>query len=153
MNWIFKTYDELSKDELYDSLALRVKVFVIEQNCPYQEVDGKDRYSDHLIGKNEQDRVIAYARIPHPGVSYTELSLGRVVTDPKFRGMKLGKELMKESMNKIREKWGDQPIRISAQEHLKPFYQSFGFEQVSEMYLEDDIPHIEMLYKPKNQKP
>ncbi|MFZ6052190.1 GNAT family N-acetyltransferase [Halocola ammonii] len=147
--WKYKTYEELTKDELYDCLALRVKVFVIEQDCPYQEVDGKDRQSDHFFGVDADEKIVAYARIPHPGVSYQELSMGRIVVDPSIRGKAIGKELMVKAMNELKKKWGNVAIRISAQQHLKLFYEHFGFLQVSEMYLEDDIPHIEMLYTPK----
>jgi len=151
LSWTYKTYEELTKDELYDCLALRVKVFVIEQNCPYQEVDGKDRESDHFFGIDKNGEMLAYARIPHPGVSYRELSMGRIVVDPSVRGKAMGKELMVKAMESMKKKWGDVEIRISAQQHLKLFYEHFGFLQVSDMYLEDDIPHIEMLYTPKTE--
>jgi ElaA protein len=152
LNWKYKKYEELTKDELYDCLALRVEVFVIEQDCPYQEVDGKDRQSDHFFGQDASGKILAYARIPHPGVSYLELSMGRIVVSPDYRRKALGKALMIESMKAVKQKWGDVPIRISAQQHLKLFYEHFGFLQVSDMYLEDDIPHIEMLYTPNTEK-
>lgn len=125
--------------------ALRIEVFVVEQNCPYQDADGKDLKSSHVFGTNDHGELIACARIVSPGVSYKEVSIGRVATAMTVRGSGSGKELMRKSIKAIEEKFGQVPIRISAQSYLKKFYESFGFVQVGEEYLEDNIPHIEML--------
>ncbi len=146
LTWRLKDWNELDKEDLYEMLALRIKVFVIEQNCPYQDVDGKDKKSMHLFAKDESGACMACLRLVKPGVSYEEWSIGRVVTDPTTRGTGLGKELMKRAMVFFVEK-ENPPVRISAQSHLQKFYEDFGFERVSEEYLEDDIPHVEMVTK------
>jgi ElaA protein len=142
--WEIKEFDELSNIDLYSILRLRAEVFVVEQNCPYQDADGKDLKSLHLMGRDENGNLITYARIVPPGVSFTEVSIGRVVSAPKLRGTGAGKALMTMSIEVINQKYGTAPIRIGAQLYLKKFYESHGFVQASEMYLEDDIPHIEM---------
>lgn len=149
LNWCCKSWKELSKDEFYKISALRIEVFVIEQNCPYQEMDGKDQKSYHLYALDDSNTVIAYLRVVEAGVSYPEISIGRVVVAANHRKHGLGKILMEKSMTWIKETLGDQDIRISAQEYLLNYYNALGFEQVSEMYLEDDIPHIEMIYRKK----
>jgi ElaA protein len=142
--WEIKEFDELSNIDLYSILRLRAEVFVVEQNCPYQDADGKDLKSLHLMGRDENGNLITYARIVPPGVSFTEVSIGRVVSAPKLRGTGAGKALMTMSIEVINQKYGTAPIRIGAQLYLKKFYESFGFIQISEEYLEDNIPHIEM---------
>ncbi len=142
--WEIKEFDELSNIELYSILSLRAEVFVVEQNCPYQDADGKDLKSLHLMGRDENGNLITYSRIVPPGVSFTEVSIGRVVSSPKLRGTGAGKALMTKSIEVINQKYGTAPIRIGAQLYLKKFYESFGFIQISEEYLEDNIPHIEM---------
>lgn len=144
-NWICKSWDEVTKEELYAFTQLRMEVFVIEQDCPYPEFDGKDQRSWHLWAEKD-GAVVAYLRIVEAGVSYEEISIGRVVVAKSARGSDLGVELMKQGINFIQKEIRPQPIRISAQQYLKGWYGRLGFEQVSEMYLEDDIPHIEMLY-------
>lgn len=144
MTWYTAHWDDWNKDDLYDCLALRTAVFVIEQNCPYQEVDGKDRSSWHLWARDE-GQVVAYARIVAPGVSYPEVSIGRVVVADSIRGKGLGRKLMVRSLAFIRESLGPQPVRISAQEYLLDFYRTLGFETVGTGYLEDGIPHQQML--------
>ncbi len=146
--WIVKSYDELSKEELYSLLQLRVEVFVIEQDCPYQDVDGKDQKSIHVWTENEEGLPIAYLRIVEPGVSYAEPAIGRVVTKESHRKGGIGRKLMLEGIRVINAVYPGQLIRISAQEYLLNFYNELGFEQVGEGYLEDDIPHIEMIKKP-----
>lgn len=145
MEWNVKTYEALTKDELYDLLQLRIEVFVIEQECPYQDADGKDQNSIHVWTNNAEGQPIAYLRIVAPGVSYAEPSIGRVVTKDTHRKGGLGRELMNQGIAECLEVYPDQTIRISAQEYLLGFYTSLGFEQVGEMYLEDDIPHLEMI--------
>ena len=147
--WEIKAFGDLNLKEFHDLIALRISVFVIEQNCPYQEVDGKDQHSIHVIGKKDGE-IVATARIVAPGLSYSEPSIGRVLTISTARGTGLGHELMEETMKAAKNHFGNVPIRMSAQEHLINFYQVHGFEPVSDVYLEDNIPHIEMLYNPHN---
>lgn len=141
--WVVKPYADLTKDELYALLAFRVAVFVVEQYCPYQEVDGKDLHCLHVMGYRG-DAMVAYARIVQPGISYFEVSIGRVATHADIRKTGLGKQLMQVTLAAVEAHFGKKPVRISAQSYLVPFYQSFGFETVGHEYLEDDMPHIEM---------
>ena len=145
MNWRVKHFDKLKKETLYDILKERVDVFVVEQECPYPEIDGKDKNSYHLWAE-KNGNIIAYTRIIPRGISYDEASIGRVLVRMDQRGRGLGRKLMEKSINYLKEKLEEDEIRISAQERLYDFYVSLGFEQVSEMYLEDGIPHIEMYY-------
>ena len=143
--WHYKSFNELSATELYYILQLRNNVFVIEQDCIYQDADGKDLKCGHLWATID-NQIVAYSRIVPQGISYdNEPSIGRVVTNGDFRGLGLGKQLIKYSILTIENNYFTSSIRISAQLYLKEFYESFGFKQVSEVYLEDDIPHIEML--------
>ena len=144
-DWKIKAFNDLSATELYDALALRINVFIVEQNCPYPETDWKDIDSLHVLGYTN-GRLCAYARIVKPGISYKEVSIGRVATKKEYRGQGLGRELMRVTMDAIRREFGNTFVRISAQSYLVPFYSSFGFEIVGEEYLEDDMPHTEMLY-------
>lgn len=148
INWRMASFHELSPEELYDILQLRISVFVIEQNCIYQEADGKDKESFHLFGQDGSGKVLACLRLVKPGVSYHEWSIGRVVSNPAARMKGLGKEVMKQALQWLEKNYGKVPVRISAQQYLRKFYEDFGFVMVSEPYLEDDIPHIEMLYTP-----
>ena len=134
---------ELSIDELYKIIQLRIAVFSVEQNCPYQDCDERDQVSYHLMGWRDGE-LIAYSRILPPGLSYKEPSIGRVVTAPSARGTGMGKELMKRSMEQTKLLFGDTGITISAQLYLKSFYESFGFAAIGEPYLEDHIDHIKM---------
>jgi ElaA protein len=147
MKWIVKHFSELSREELYEAIRLRLAVFSIEQNCPYQDADGKDQRSFHLWMEDEKKEMLAYSRIVEPGVSYKEVSIGRVVTAQAVRGSGAGRELMKRSIGFIEKKYGMVPIRISAQCYLKKFYKEFNFEVIGEEYIEDHIPHVEMLRK------
>ena len=145
--WHYKLFDELSAKELYQIIQLRNEVFVIEQDCIYQDADGKDLNCGHLWA-TINDEVVAYSRIVPKGVSYVnEPSIGRVISNGKFRGLGLGKQLIANSIQVIANRFFTSSIRISGQLYLKAFYESFDFEQVSEEYLEDNIPHIEMLRK------
>ncbi|MCW5908762.1 MAG: GNAT family N-acetyltransferase [Chitinophagales bacterium] len=144
--WQLKPFTQLSASELYNILRLRNEVFVLEQNCPYVDTDGKDIYSHHLSGFFKGD-LAAYARIVPPGVSYTEPSIGRVVTSAKHRRNGFGKELMQKVIEETEKLYGTVPIRIGAQAYLKKFYETFGFEDMNEPYMEDGIPHLIMLRK------
>jgi ElaA protein len=143
MDWILKDFDSLTPAELYSILQLRTQVFVVEQNCPYLDEDDKDQQSFHLMGWKE-NLLAAYTRILPPGLAFDEASIGRVVTSPKARGEGIGRTLMTESINRLYDMYGKVPIEIGAQLYLKKFYESLGFQQTSEIYLEDNIEHIEM---------
>lgn len=141
-----KSFQELSLEEFHDIVALRIQIFIIEQNCPYQEVDGKDKLAHHLFFKNEMDEIIAVTRILPQGISYAEVAIGRVVVHEDYRGTGLGNQLMADSMNFVRDKYGEVPVRLSAQKHLENYYGNHGFKSTGKEYLEDGIPHVEMLY-------
>jgi ElaA protein len=145
INWNCKSFDELDVHELYAILRLRTEVFVVEQNCVFQDMDNKDQTSYHICGW-QNGELMAYTRLVPAGVSYTEASIGRVITAPSARRTGAGKELMQYSIKKLHELWGKQSIKLGAQLYLKKFYESFGFEQTSDIYIEDGIPHIEMLF-------
>ena len=144
IHWHIKSFEELTGTEVYDILKLRTDVFVVEQACAYDEVDGKDKQCLHVFAK-KMNRVIAYARIVPPHVSYPELSIGRVVVAADYRNEGLGHVLLQYTLDKIVEEFGEQPIQIGAQCYLKDFYEAFGFKAVSEDYLEDGIPHVDMI--------
>lgn len=144
IQWTKKKFDELSVTELYIILRLRAEVFVVEQNCPYLDIDNKDQYCHHLMGWKD-DQLVAYTRLVPPGISYDEYpSIGRVVTSPAARRGGFGRMLMEKSIEEIISLYGETPIRIGAQLYLKDFYTSLGFITSSEIYLEDGIEHIEM---------
>jgi|SRR5690606_5413370 len=143
LNWHFKEFNELTPKELYDIFHLRVEVFMLEQNCLYNEVDGKDPKCSHLWCTLD-DKIVAYCRIVPPGVSYEIPSIGRVVSHPEFRHLKLGHQLMKNAIQIIENHFQTEKIKISAQSYLKKFYEQYGFVQTSEEYLEDNLPHMEM---------
>jgi ElaA protein len=143
--WQIIPWGELTTEQLYAILALRAEVFVLEQNCPYQDVDGKDLKSLHVCGRDPDGSLIAYARLVTPGISYEEWSIGRVVTSLRLRRTGAGEALMQTCMDYFMEN-RISSVRISAQSYLHDFYVKFGFIRVSEEYLEDDIPHMEMLF-------
>lgn len=143
LKWKIKRFETLSAAELYNLLQLRSEVFVVEQNCVYQDVDGKDEKALHLIGE-DNGLTVAYARLFKPKDYFDEASIGRVVVKKSYREKKLGHILMKEAIQAIESEFNQTKITISAQLYLKKFYESHGFIQTSETYLEDDIPHIEM---------
>jgi ElaA protein len=148
INWILKPFAELTPYELYRILQLRNEVFIVEQNCPYQDLDNKDLKSWHLMGIDD-DKLMAYSRLLGPGISYSESSIGRIVSSPLVRKTGMGKKLVDESIRQIKNLFQTDSIRIGAQFYLKLFYESFGFIQDGEIYLEDNIPHIIMLRNPK----
>jgi ElaA protein len=148
-NWICKSFNELSPHELYAILQIRNEVFVLEQNCPYQDADNKDQEAFHFTGWRD-NKLIAYTRLLPPGLTFENASIGRVVTSPGARGMGIGRELMLQSIAKLYSLFDIVPIEIGAQLYLKKFYESLGFIQTSEMYLEDNIEHIEMILHTAN---
>ena len=145
MIWTWQRFGDLGVDRLYDALALRGRVFVVEQACAYLDPDGIDRQSWHLLGHDQAGALQACLRVVDPGLKYTEPAIGRVVVAPEQRGTGLGLALMVEGIARCEDVWPGRGIRISAQAHLARFYGSLGFESVGEPYLEDDIPHLEML--------
>ena len=147
MHWTWARFEELGVDALYDALALRCRVFILEQG-PYLDPDGLDRVAWHLLGRDEAGVLQAYLRVVDPGHKYAEPSIGRVITAPEARGTGLGRALVAEGMRRTLDAFPGQGIRISAQAHLERFYGGFGFGKVGEPYLEDDIPHVEMLRPP-----
>lgn len=144
MSWNLKKFDELTNLELYNLLKERTLVFVVEQNCPYLEVDGKDPFSYHLF-KEDNGEIIAYLRIVPAGISYQEVSLGRVFVKREYRGQGMAKELLKRGLDFIQKELKETNVKIQAQDYLRSFYSSFGFQTISETYLEDNIPHVDML--------
>jgi ElaA protein len=139
-------FDELSPKLLYEILALRQEVFVVEQNCPYQDCDGKDLPSWHLMGRDASGKLICYTRLLPKGIAYENyVSIGRVVSAPAARGTGAGKTLMEKSIQMCRQLFGKQPIKIGAQTYLLKFYEGFGFQSTGEEYLEDGIPHTKMI--------
>ena len=143
ISWKTKTFDELSTQELYQILRLRSEVFVVEQNCVYQDIDNKDQKALHLFGILEGE-IIAYSRLFKPGDYFEFSSIGRVVVAEKHRDKNFGHALIDQSILEIKNRFKVENITISAQLYLKKFYESHGFIATSAMYLEDDIPHIEM---------
>lgn len=144
MGWNLKRFNELTNQELYEILKERTSVFVVEQNCPYPEVDGKDPQSYHLF-KEENGEIISYLRVLPAGVSYKEASIGRVLVKKEYRGQGLAEELLRRGLDFIHDELKDDTIKIQAQDYLRKFYGSFGFKAITDTYLEDNIPHVDML--------
>ncbi|ALN59864.1 GNAT family N-acetyltransferase [Lysobacter yananisis] len=147
VTWQAKRYADLSLDELYELLQLRSQVFVIEQDCVYLDPDGKDRHPEavHLMGRAGDGRLAAYLRILPAGLSYPQVSFGRVLTAAEFRGQRLGGPLLEAALIEIERRWPGADIQIGAQSHLQAYYGRYGFEPASEPYVEDGIPHIDLL--------
>ena len=146
MQSVVKSYSELTKDELYALLQLRSEVFVVEQDCVYQDIDGKDQKALHVLGfKNEQ--LIAYTRLFKPGDYFEQASIGRVVVKEDERCHKYGNQIMRVSIQAIKERFHETVIKISAQCYLRKFYNNLGFKEIGNEYLEDGIPHIAMVYE------
>ena len=144
LQWNLKKFDDLAPAELYAIMQLRNEVFVVEQDCVYQDADNKDQLSYHNMGWLN-NKLVAYTRILPPGLAYTEPSIGRVVTSPAARGCGIGRMLMEKSIEQLTILYGNTPIKIGAQLYLLKFYSSLGFLQTSDIYLEDNIKHVEML--------
>ena len=143
INFQCKTFEELKNEELYKILRLRAEVFILEQDCVYQDLDNSDQEALHIFTKQE-GQLLAYARILQPGVKYSEASIGRIITRTSMRGLGIGQLLVKESIAQCCDRWPKSSISISAQLRLETFYSKLGFQTVSSPYLEDDIPHIKM---------
>jgi ElaA protein len=143
IEWRLIKFPDLTPYELYDALRLRSEVFVVEQNCVFLDQDSMDEHCYHLSGYNNE-QLVAYSRIVPPGIIYKESSIGRVVTSLLMRKTGIGKELMHRAIKAIYDIYGNSPIKIGAQLYLKSFYESFGFMQASDVYLEDGIKHIYM---------
>jgi len=145
--WSWTRFEDLGVQALYDILALRCRVFVLEQGA-FLDPDGADPHSWHLQGRDEAGVLQAYLRGVDPGIKYTEPSIGRVLTSPETRGTGLGRALMQEGLARCTAQWPGQALRISAQARLRAFYAGLGFEAVGDEYIEDDIPHVQMLRRP-----
>lgn len=141
-----KTFEELSNTELYQIMRLRSEVFVVEQDCVYQDLDNKDQKALHVLGIKKQN-IVAYTRIFKPGDYFTHTSIGRVVVKKKERKFGYGKVIMEASLVEIDKRFPKSPIELSAQTYLVKFYNDLGFKASGEEYLEDDIPHIKMIKK------
>ncbi len=148
LTWTCMPFAALSAAQLYDALRLRTEVFVMEQNCVFQDMDGSDDLAWHVQGRDAHGHLLAYSRLFQPGVKYPEASIGRVVSAPQARGQGLGQHLMRHSLAQCQRHWPGQAIRIGAQARLERFYLGFGFVTASTPYLEDGIEHIEMVHAP-----
>ncbi|MEC5158729.1 GNAT family N-acetyltransferase [Chryseobacterium sp. MP_3.2] len=142
--WKIKTFHQLTTIELYEILKIRQEVFIVEQTCFYLDADGADEKAVHIWAENE-GKAVAYCRVFKAGVKYDECSIGRVLTHPNYRKLQLGKTLMAIAISTIENRFSSRKIRISAQDYLLKFYKEFGFQDIGLHYLEDDIPHTEML--------
>ncbi len=150
LKWRCLSFDQLSLDELYQLLRLRAEVFVVEQDCPYQDLDNNDQSGLHVLGFRA-DELVAYTRLLPPGTRYATCSIGRVVTSQNVRRDGYGKELMSVSIEYCHNHWPGESITISAQQYLENFYTQLGFQTESEPYQEDGIPHIQMRFKATTQ--
>ena len=147
MNWTWLRFADLGVDNLHDALQLRSRVFILEQG-PFLDVDGHDRSAWHLLGRDDAGTLQAYLRVVDPELKYNEPSIGRVVTAAEVRGTGLGRALMREGLAGCTRHWPGRAVRISAQARLQRFYAELGFAVASDEYLEDGIPHLEMLWRP-----
>lgn len=145
LTWSCKHHSELSKEELYAILRLRCEVFVVEQTCPYQDIDGQDLAGDtcHLTA-HEGEQMLAYLRLLDPETQSGEVVIGRVITAAAGRGRGLGHQLMERALDEAARRWPGRPVYLSAQAHLQGYYGRYGFQAEGDVYLEDDIPHIDM---------
>lgn len=148
IQWQCLLFDQLTAKQLYAILAARSEVFIVEQNCVYQDIDSIDLHCHHLIAwteQSDQSELAAYLRIVPPGKVFTEASIGRVITSKFARGTGIGKQLLMRGIEETQELYPQDGLKIAAQQYLEKFYEGFGFKTVSSMYLEDGIPHIEMI--------
>ena len=147
LQWKCSLFHQLDTQQLYELMKLRVDIFVVEQHCAYPELDNKDIHPDtrHLLAYASEATLIAYARLLPPTLSYPEASIGRFAVHDSARRQGIGTELLTHSIKEVNHLWPNSDIRISAQDYLQDFYSNAGFNKVSDVYLEDGIPHIEML--------
>lgn len=146
MTYFIKKFNELTNEELYKILQARVDVFVVEQACPYPEIDGYDQKATHYFSRDGEN-IMAYVRLLPSGSRYSEASIGRVLVMEKYRGNGYAREIMRRAIAYVRHDWGASKIKLQAQVYLEKFYASLGFERVSEDYLEDNIPHVDMIWR------
>ncbi|GAA0501151.1 GNAT family N-acetyltransferase [Salinibacillus aidingensis] len=150
MQWIHKNFDQLAVSELYTLLRERVNVFVVEQNCPYPEIDNYDQHSTHLYLEHDGE-IVAYCRLlPHHTI-YREASIGRILVTQKFRKQGYAKKLMDKALSIMKEEWGETEIKLHAQSHLQNFYGQYGFETVTDEYMDDGILHVDMILHTKKK--
>ena len=152
LDWKLAAFDALTVPELYAMLQLRSEVFVVEQNCIFQDMDGADDQAVHLLG-SANGQLVAYARLFPAGIKFAEASIGRVITRASARGSGLGHVLIQKAIAAVHSQWGMQPIRIGAQARLKAYYSQHGFFDVGAPYIEDGIDHIEMVWSPETSTP
>ena len=145
MIWTLKSFNELTLSEFHDIIQLRLDIFVVEQDCPYLDLDGKDKTACHFFGSTEKGKIVAYTRLFGPGEYYKEAAIGRVVVHKDFRKDGIGFELMKRSIEQVENQYHTTVIKIGAQRYLRKFYESLGFISTDEFYLEDGIPHMYMI--------
>lgn len=150
MTFIVKKFSELTNEQLYQIIKTRIDVFVVEQNCPYHELDNYDQQSYHMFDENGGG-ITAYLRILPAKTKYDECSIGRIIVNQEYRNKGVGSDLIKTAISFIEQNLEESKIRIQAQSKLEKFYQSFGFKPVSNIYLEDGIPHLDMIYMRKNE--
>lgn len=141
---VIKKFEDFSVEELYQVLKIRSQVFVVEQNCVYQDLDGNDQKAIHIFGKKNNE-IVAYSRIFKSGNYFEKASIGRVVVSKNERALGYGHDIVKASITAIEQHYDTKNIKISAQTYLKKFYESHGFIQIGKEYLEDGIPHIAMI--------
>ncbi|KGA96784.1 GNAT family acetyltransferase [Alkalihalobacillus alcalophilus ATCC 27647 = CGMCC 1.3604] len=144
MNWVVKEFNQLTNEELYEIIRLRVNVFIVEQNCPYEELDGADKKALHLFLKDEKGAMLAYSRLFLKGDYFEEASIGRVIVAQKQRSLGYGVQLLNKAISILEEEKEQKSIFIQAQSYLEKFYQSFGFYSVSESYMHDGLLHTDM---------
>lgn len=145
LDWHWYAWDELKPDVLYGFLKLRSDIFVVEQNCVFSDMDGVDRHCEHLCGSDESGRILVYLRLLPPGVKLPECSIGRLVTAPEARRGGHAREACRRGLARLRERFPGHTARIGGQQYMEAFYASLGFVTTGEPYLEDGIPHVEML--------
>ncbi len=150
LEWSCRPYAELDRDELYAMLRLRARVFIVEQQCAYLDLDDWDQRAWHIFGKDASGRVFAYLRLTAPGTRFAEPSIGRVVTDPSVRGLGLGRTLMHKGLDTATRLYRSKPLRVAAQMRLESFYREFGFRRVGNPYDEDGIAHVGMIRFPRS---
>lgn len=147
MNWTLKSFNELSLSEFHDIIQLRLDIFVVEQDCPYLDLDGKDQIAYHFFGRTGDGKTVAYTRLFGPDQYYKEAAIGRVVVHKDYRKDGLGYELMSKSIHQIEKIYNTKTIKIGAQQYLIKFYESLGFVSTEDFYMEDGIPHVHMIIK------